>query len=147
MNIKITMAVMATAFALTACGNIKNDIPGRETTPGGTLTATEAGEKGFERIETYGKFNVFFVQDDRTSVELRGDSEQIARTEIKCDGRTLAFSMRRKQLGTIAKNAGEFSPHFLKWLESSPEIRASDRPETVEPHIWSRLNTIIEQTK
>ena len=58
-----------------------------------------------------------------------------------------AFSMRRKQLGTIAKNAGEFSPHFLKWLESSPEIRASDRPETVEPHIWSRLNTIIEQTK
>lgn len=96
MNIKITMAVMATAFALTACGNIKNDIPGRETTPGGTLTATEAREKGFERIETYGKFNVFFVQGDKTSVELRGDSEQIARTEIKCDGRTLTFSMRRR---------------------------------------------------
>ena len=113
MNIKITMAVIATAFALTACGNIKNDIPGRETTPGGTLTAAEAGEKGFERIETYGKFNVFFVQGDKTSrlasAELASMAQATSNLKATCVHTASTFPFRGRAMlscaASIAANA------------------------------------------
>ncbi len=53
------------------------------------------------------------------------------------------FSKRRKQIGSIARNAEkEDSRTLLKWLESS-SLSADRRPETIEPPLWRELDKIV----
>ena len=54
------------------------------------------------------------------------------------------FSKRRKQIGSIAKNAGDQDSQTLfKWLEAFPEISPERRPETIEPPLWRGLDEIV----
>lgn len=95
MNIKITTAAMAMAFALTACGSEKKGVNTPNPELDNTMTADEAARKGFEKIETYGSFDVFYKQGGKTSVQLKGDDDDISQVRLKCDGRTLTISTKR----------------------------------------------------
>jgi len=55
------------------------------------------------------------------------------------------FSKRRKQLISIAKSAGEDSATLLRWLDESPEISPTARPETVPPNVWRHLDSIVSE--
>ena len=55
------------------------------------------------------------------------------------------FSKRRKQLISIAKSAGEDSATLLRWLDESPEISPTARPETVPPNVWRNLDSIVSE--
>ena len=99
MNTKSTLLAALTAVALTACANEKksgnavsaNDAAGNDI----AVTADEAAAKGFEAISVSGSFDVYYVQDGQTSVQLRGDGDDIARVKIKCDGKTLEISTEK----------------------------------------------------
>lgn len=97
MNIKITTAAIATACALTACGSEKRGINLYDTKQDNTITTEEAARKGFEKIETYGSFDVFYTQGDNTSIQLKGDQSDINQVKLKCDGRTLTISKKRNK--------------------------------------------------
>ncbi len=51
--------------------------------------AAGAAAKGFTRIEAYGSYDIYYMQDSATAVRLEGDTACIRRTAVKCDGTTL----------------------------------------------------------
>lgn len=48
------------------------------------------------------------------------------------------FSRRRKQIFSILKDLQ--NERALEWLENTPEIKPSDRPETIAPELWRKLD-------
>ena len=48
------------------------------------------------------------------------------------------FSRRRKQIFSILKDLKDESA--LKWLEENTEIKPADRPETIAPELWRKLD-------
>lgn len=55
------------------------------------------------------------------------------------------FSKRRKQLGSIAKSAGEDSEILSKWLDAArDEITHDRRPETVPASAWRKLDALVK---
>ncbi len=55
------------------------------------------------------------------------------------------FSKRRKQISTIAKNAGEYSQTLLDWLDSVPDLPRNSRPETISNRHWRELDKIARK--
>ncbi len=54
------------------------------------------------------------------------------------------FSKRRKQIGAIAKDAGQDSEILLAWLQKISEtISADRRPETLPPEAWKILDSML----
>lgn len=51
--------------------------------------AAGAAAKGFTRIEAYGSYDIYYMQDSATTVRLEGDTACIRRTVVKCDGTSL----------------------------------------------------------
>jgi len=49
------------------------------------------------------------------------------------------FSTRRKQISSIAKNAGDDSRVIQNWLSANPDIPPSARPEEIENRHWRAL--------
>lgn len=99
MNTKNTLLAALTVVVLTACANEKKS--GKTATCNNVtnnsiaVTADEAAAKGFEAISVNGSFDVFYIQDGQTSVQLRGDKDDIARVKIECDGKTLNVSTKK----------------------------------------------------
>ena len=48
------------------------------------------------------------------------------------------FSRRRKQIFSILKDLKD--GRALKWLSENPEIKPADRPETIAPELWRKLD-------
>ena len=105
MNKKIALLIMASAIISTACSTENNNgdgHPGQTTTTEGTgLTADDVAEKGFERIETAGDFDLFYTTGNKESVRFEGNKDDIARIIVENDGRTIRFSQRGENLNDV----------------------------------------------
>lgn len=53
------------------------------------------------------------------------------------------FSYRRKQLGSIAKSAGDDAEILLQWLAACPNLDPRTRPEAVAPDYWKMLDKLF----
>ena len=92
---KTTILAITLAFTTAACSTEKKggtDITAN--TQNKTMTAEEVAAKGFERIEIKGSFDVHFTIGNKTSIRLKGKSEEIARTKLESDGQTLRISVK-----------------------------------------------------
>ena len=92
---KTTILAITLAFTTAACSTEKKGGTDITTnTQNKTMTAEEVAAKGFERIEIKGSFDVHFTIGNKTSIRLKGKSEEIARTKLESDGQTLRISVK-----------------------------------------------------
>lgn len=79
MNTRIVWAA-SLLLAFTACGADSNNHP---------ALPEDVATKGFERIVADGNFDIYYVQTNETSVDMRGGD--VSHIKMNCDGNTLHF--------------------------------------------------------